>query len=56
MKPKIGYLIDEGSHWGDDPDWRFYTEDDTPQWKLENAREGRVKRIVYWELENESGN
>ena len=56
MKPKIAYLIDDNAGWGDDPDWRFYTEDDAPQWKVENFGTDRIKRIVYWELENESGN
>jgi hypothetical protein len=54
MKPKIAYLIDEGSHWGEPPDWKFYTEDDVPSHKIEHASKSSYKRIVYWEIEEEN--
>lgn len=53
MKPKIGYLIDENAGWGDDPSWQFYREDEVPRWQIQNPRQDRVKRIVYWEIEDE---
>lgn len=52
MKPKLAYLIDEGSHWGEAPDWKFYTENDVPSYRLEHADSKQVKRIVYWELDD----
>lgn len=54
MKPKIGYLIDDGAGWEFDPDWRFYTEDNVPRYKIEHSHKDYVKRIVYWEIEEES--
>jgi hypothetical protein len=51
MKPKIAYLIDENTSWDPEPSWEFYTENDVPRWKLETHA---VKRIVYWEVEDES--
>lgn len=52
MKPKIGYLIDDNyGNWGnDEPDWKFYTEDNVPRYKLEHPVPNKVKRIVYWEV------
>jgi hypothetical protein len=50
MKPKIAYLIDESIGW-EDPSWKFYTENEVP---YKDYREpGTVKRIVYWEVEND---
>jgi hypothetical protein len=54
MKPKLAYLIDEGSHFGDPSDWKFYTEVEVPSYKLEHASSGTIKRIVYWEIEDEA--
>ena len=54
MQPKIAYLIDENAGWDEDPTWQFYTEDNVPQWRITSARKGPVKRIVYWEIEDES--
>jgi len=51
--PKIGYLIDENAGWGDDPSWQFYTEEDAPQWRVESSNKSAVKRIVYWEIDDE---
>ena len=52
MNPKLAYLIDEGSHWGESADWKFYTEAEVSYSKIEYARKGTVKRIVYWEIED----
>ena len=54
MKPKIAYLIDENAGWEDNPNWQFYPEDDVPHYKIEHARKDRVKRIVYWEIDDGS--
>jgi len=54
MKPKIAYLIDEGSHWDEGPNWVFYQEVDAPYSNIEHASKERVKRIVYWEIEEEN--
>jgi hypothetical protein len=51
MKPKIAYLINESHGWGDDPDWKFYPEDDVPHWKIEHAKKDSYKRIVYFEID-----
>ena len=51
MKPKIGYLIDDNASWDEHPNWWFYTEDEVPRHKIEHARKGSVKRIIYWEIE-----
>lgn len=51
--PKIGYLIDENAGWDDDPSWQFYTEENVPQWRIENSNKRAVKRIVYWEIDCE---
>ena len=53
MQPKIAYLIDENAGWDAEPSWQFYAEKDVPQYKIEHRRPGRVKRIVYWEIEDE---
>lgn len=53
MKPKIAYLIDEGYDWDEGPNWVFYKENDVPHYKIEHASKGRVKRIVYWEIEED---
>lgn len=53
MTPKIGYLIDENRGWDDEPDWKFYTERDVPRYMIEHARKGAVKRIVYFEIQEE---
>lgn len=52
MQPKIGYLIDNNAGWGDEPDWTFYTEEDVPAHMIRHTSTGRVKRIVYWEIDN----
>jgi hypothetical protein len=52
VNPKLAYLIDERDDWGEPADWKFYAEDDVPSYKLEYARKGTLKRIVYWELED----
>lgn len=52
MQPKLAYLIDEGGHFGDPSDWKFYTEAEVSYSKIEHARKGTVKRIVYWEIED----
>ena len=50
--PKIGYLIDENAGWDDeDPNWWFYTEKEVPYHKIQHASKDRVKRIVYWEID-----
>ena len=54
MQPKIGYLIDTNAGWDDEPTWQFYTEEDVPRWKIERANKKTYKRIVYWEIEDES--
>lgn len=54
MKPKIGYLIDEGSRWDEPADWKFYTEENVPHHKIEHAYKDTYKRIVYWEVEESS--
>lgn len=52
--PKIGYLIDENAGWDDDPSWQFYTESGAPElWQLARANKKDVKRIVYWEIDDE---
>jgi hypothetical protein len=50
--PKIGYLIDENASWDLAPSWKFYTENETPDYilRFDNGA-GKVKRIVYWEIE-----
>ncbi len=53
MKPKIAYLIDEGTHLGEPADWKFYSENDLPSYKIQHARKDSYKRIVYWEIEEE---
>lgn len=53
MPPKIGYLIDENAGWDEEPTWKFYHENDVPRWKIENTRKGVVRRIVYWEIDDE---
>lgn len=54
MKPKIGYLINDNyGDWCDEPDWRFYTEDNVPRHEIEHPISDKVKRIVYWEVEDE---
>lgn len=53
MKPKIAYLVDKGSYWGDPADWRFYTESEYDPDALQSHK---VKRIVYWEVEDDQGN
>ena len=52
MKPKIAYLVNESYGWDDEPNWVFYTESDAPYSKIEHASKDRVKRIVYWEVED----
>ena len=47
---KIGYLVDRGSHWGEDPDWRFYSEKELPDYI---SSYDTVKRIVYFEVDEE---
>lgn len=54
MKPKIAYLIDENQGWDNEPDWKFYLENDVPTWKIEHAHKKTYKRIVYWEIEEEN--
>jgi hypothetical protein len=52
MQPKIAYLIDENAGWDEDPSWKFYTEGDEPPWADGyTAIPSKVKRIVYWEIE-----
>jgi hypothetical protein len=53
MQPKIGYLIDTNAGWDDDPTWEFYPEKDVPLYKIEHRRKDAVKRIVYWEIEDD---
>lgn len=50
MKPKIAYLLDEGSYWGNLPDWKFYTEAEYIEGEPIRAP---TKRIVYWEIEED---
>lgn len=52
MRPKIAYLIDENAGWEYLPNWRFYPENDVPTWKIEHSRKDRVKRIVYFEVDD----
>ena len=53
MQPKIAYLVDDSEDWDDKPSWQFYDEDDasghirSTRW----SRPEKVKRIVYWEVE-----
>ena len=54
MQPKIAYLVDENFGWDDEqPSRKFYTEEDVPEHHFFAAGngDGRVKRIVYWEVE-----
>jgi hypothetical protein len=54
MQPKIAYLVDENFGWDDEqPSRKFYTEEDVPEHHFFAAGngDGRVKRIVYWEIE-----
>ena len=55
MLPKIAYLVDENAGWDEDPSWKFYTEKDVPEYIISSRwhRDGRIKRIVYWEIEND---
>jgi hypothetical protein len=54
MQPKIAYLVDENAGWDGDPSWKFYTEADVPEYIISSHwRGGKVKRIVYWEIEEE---
>ncbi len=51
MKPKIAYLVDESEEW-EGPIWKFYAEDDLPEY-IHLGRWGdrsTLKRIVYWEI------
>lgn len=54
MQPKIAYLIDENAGWDDEPSWQFYPENDVPRYKIEHRSKDVVKRIVYWEIDDES--
>ena len=49
MQPKIGYLVNRT--WDDDPEesWSFYTEGNLSRVDARDA-----KRIVYWEIEDDS--
>lgn len=49
MKPKIAYLIDETYDCNDKPSWKFYTEEEVPEYML---RSKNVRRIVYWEIDD----
>ncbi len=49
MKPKIAYLIDEGSYWGNPPDWKFYSEE---EYNRDDPVRAPTRRIVYWEVDN----
>ncbi len=51
MYPKIAYLIDENSGWDEEPNWRFYLEEDAPSWQIQRPYKDRVKKIVYWEID-----
>ena len=51
MKPKIAYLIDENEYGLQDPHWVWYSENDATHRKIERMDKSRVKRIVYWEIE-----
>jgi hypothetical protein len=53
MRPKVAYLIDENVSWDNEPSWQFYPENDVPQWRLGSAPKHAVKRIVYWEIEDD---
>lgn len=53
MQPKIAYLINENSSWDEEPSWKFYTEDDAPEWLINRGRPGSVKRIVYWVIDEQ---
>ena len=52
MKPKIAYLIDEGSYWGESPEWKFHTEEAYLSERYPTR--GPTKRIVYWVIDEES--
>jgi hypothetical protein len=53
MQPKIAYLVDENAGWDEDPSWKFYTENEIPEYILLSRWQsaGKIKRIVYWETE-----
>jgi hypothetical protein len=53
MKPKIGYLLDKSYDWDEGPTWLFRTENDVLHYEIEHAPKSKVKRIVYWEIEDE---
>ena len=56
MLPRIAYLIDENAGWSDAPSWRFYPEDDPSFYRcwLQEGDKKNYKRIVYWEIEDET--
>ena len=54
MKPKIAYLIDESHGWDEGPHWGFYPEDSVPRYRIEHATKDTYKRIVYWEIDDDS--
>ena len=51
MKPKMAFLIDENDDWTHEPRWVWYAENDVPMWKIEHMDSSKLKRIVYWEIE-----
>lgn len=51
MKPKLAYLIDEGYGWDEGPNWVFYSENDVNYRHMDHMSKDKVKRIVYWELD-----
>ncbi len=48
MKAKIAYLIDENMGWDNEHDWKFYEEENVPEWRLSSKG---ARRIVYFEVE-----
>lgn len=56
MKPKIAYLINESTGWyGDEEaDWKFYPEDKIDRFLQSKIDNGHGKRIIYWEVEEET--
>ena len=53
MQPKIAYLVDENYFSDEDPSWKFYAENEIPDNLPHWSRTEKIKRIVYWELEDD---
>jgi hypothetical protein len=50
VSPRIGYLVAEIAGWDNERSWKFYTEEEVPDYMLRNSN-FEVRRLVYWEIE-----